>query len=101
MKDVLTFDGLAPLTDIIVIHHTDCGSTHYKNAEIEKLLKSRGPAHQVDAMGDFGQIDDLEQSVKDDVAFLENSPFLRSELKGKVHGFLYDIKTGELKDVVT
>ena len=101
MKDVLTFDTIAPLADIVVVHHTDCAATHYKNVDIERLLKSRGPAHEVDAMGDFGQIDDLEQSLKDDVAFLKNSPFLRSELKGKIHGFLYDIKTGELKKVAT
>jgi carbonic anhydrase len=37
----------------------------------------------------------LEQAVKDDVKFLAESPYLASKkTPAKLHGFLYDIKTG-------
>lgn len=44
----------------------------------------------------FGAIEDLPQSVRDDIAKLRSSPLVREELKGEVYGFVYDIKTGAL-----
>ena len=41
----------------------------------------------------------IEQSIKDDLAILKASPLIREELAAKSYGFLYDIKTGELKTV--
>ena len=42
----------------------------------------------------------VETSVRDDVAFLKSTPFLREELADQVRGFFYDIKTGLLSPVV-
>lgn len=41
----------------------------------------------------------IEQSIKDDLAVLKASPYIRKELAEHSFGFLYDIKTGELKRV--
>ena len=41
----------------------------------------------------------VEQSVKDDVEFFRSSPLVRRELAERTHGFVFDIKTGELKSV--
>ena len=41
----------------------------------------------------------LRQSLKDDVAFLKSTPYIRDELKPRVRGFLYDIKTGSLEEI--
>ena len=41
-----------------------------------------------------------EQAVKDDMKFLAESPYLASkDTPIKLHGFIYDIKTGELEKV--
>jgi len=40
----------------------------------------------------------LEETVKTDVKFLKSSPYFREELK--VHGYIFDIKTGLLQTVV-
>lgn len=42
----------------------------------------------------------LEQSVSDDIAFLKTSAYIRPELHTNVRGFLYDIKTGHLKEIM-
>ena len=39
---------------------------------------------------------DLEKSVRDDLATLKASPFL---LKVPTRGFIYDVKTGRLREV--
>lgn len=41
----------------------------------------------------------LEESVRESMKFLQESPFLRPELKEGVAGFVYDIKTGKLSRI--
>lgn len=41
----------------------------------------------------------LEQSVRDDLAILRASPFIRKELAQESIGFVYNLKTGELSKV--
>lgn len=42
----------------------------------------------------------LEQAVKDDMKYLAESPYLASkETPVKLHGFLYDIKTGACQKI--
>ncbi len=43
----------------------------------------------------------LVQSVKDDVAIIKSSKYMRTELAEQVSGFIYDIKTGKLNPVQT
>lgn len=100
INDIVALDGFLELTDILVVHHTDCGTTHFKDADIKEGLKARLPEKkdEIDGMV-FGGIDDLEQSVKDDLAILKASPLIRKELADHCVGFLYDLTTGELSSV--
>lgn len=45
-------------------------------------------------------LNSVEHSVKDDVEFLKGSPLLREELKQNIQGFVFDIKTGKLKEII-
>ena len=40
----------------------------------------------------------LEEAVQTDVKFLKSSPYFKESLK--VHGYIFDIKTGSLQTVV-
>lgn len=42
----------------------------------------------------------VKQSVLDDIATLKASPLVRQGLKDAARGFVYDIKTGLLEEVV-
>jgi carbonic anhydrase len=42
----------------------------------------------------------LEESVREDVRLLKEQNFVRQELRDNVKGYVYDIKTGKLKEVV-
>ncbi|MDI1489139.1 MAG: hypothetical protein OHK93_008417 [Ramalina farinacea] len=90
---------LGGFTEVMVVHHTDCGTLHFKNEQIKDVLVARGAVQtEVEGMY-FGGIDDLEQSVKDDVAILKNSHLMRPELKEQIRGFVFDIQTGKLSEV--
>jgi carbonic anhydrase len=39
----------------------------------------------------------LEQSVRDDIAFLRSSQLIPQNIE--IHGFIYDVKTGKLQAV--
>jgi len=43
MNDILALDAFLKLSDIIVVHHTDCGSTHFTEDSIRTEIKSRCP----------------------------------------------------------
>ncbi|KAH8658336.1 carbonic anhydrase [Xylariales sp. PMI_506] len=99
LNDILALDHLIKLSNVIIIHHTDCGASHFKTVNIRKELKERLPNNtDIDSMT-FGDFEDLEQSVLEDVKFLKNSPLVRKELTENVHGFTWDLKTGLLKSL--
>ncbi|KAE8442446.1 hypothetical protein EG329_003347 [Mollisiaceae sp. DMI_Dod_QoI] len=99
IDDILALDSFIGITDIMVVHHTDCGATHFTDDMIRTSLKNRLPNHEeIDKMA-FGAVSDLEQSIRDDLAILKASPLMRKELLDRSVGFIYDIKTGKLNPV--
>jgi len=99
MNDILALDIFLGLKEILIVHHTDCGATHFKTSQIQEALKARVPGDDSIDGRDFGSIDDLPQSVKDDIAVLNASQLMRKELLDNVHGYVLDIKTGKLNPV--
>jgi carbonic anhydrase len=85
--------------EIVVIHHTECGSVRITNESIrQRLAGSLGDAAGRAAAGiDFLPFTDLEQSVRDDIATLRSSPLLRPETA--ISGFIFDVKTGRIHPV--
>ncbi len=81
--------------EVVVIHHTDCGMLTFSNEDLRKKLKQdlNADAENVD----FLPFKNLEQSVRDDVATIKNSPLLLKNIA--VTGFIYDVKSGKLLPV--
>ncbi|NYJ75728.1 beta-class carbonic anhydrase [Allobranchiibius huperziae] len=81
-------------TEIILIHHTDCGMLTFTDddfkASIEKDTGVR-PAWAAEAFGD------LEGDVRQSVARIKASPFIPH--KDQIRGFVFDVATGKLKEV--
>ena len=78
--------------EVVVIHHTDCGMLTFGNEDLRKKLKQQlnADAEHID----FLPFKDLEQSVRDDVATIQNSPLILKNIE--VSGFIYDVKSGKL-----
>ncbi|KAM3078612.1 hypothetical protein ACMFMG_006482 [Clarireedia jacksonii] len=101
LTDIVALDAFIRIDEIMIVHHTDCGTIHFKDNTIRDVLKARlsEDHHQgLDKMT-FGAINDLKESVVDDINILRSSPFIRPELAEKTYGFVYDIKNGKLEAV--
>ncbi len=75
----------------VVIHHSDCGLFGRTDEELRQRV-----AEVAGTRATFGFLpfEDLEQSVRDDVAALRASPYFPAEYE--VIGFTYDVRTGTL-----
>ena len=81
--------------EIIVIHHTDCGMLTFTNEVLRDQLRANLDA---DASGvDFLPFNDLDESVREDVATIKTSPLLIPNLP--VSGYVYDVRSGQLREV--
>ncbi|KAF2466482.1 carbonic anhydrase [Lindgomyces ingoldianus] len=77
---------------IVVMHHTDCGMTHYHDPAIKKALIEIAPEeHESIEASQFGEI---ITSVRADVAILKASPLIKKDTQ--IVGLKYEINTGVL-----
>jgi len=82
--------------EIVLIHHTDCGMLTFTDDEFKaQIERDTGikPAWAAEAFGD------LDADVRQSIARIKASPFIPS--KSAVRGFVYDVKTGRLREVST
>lgn len=80
--------------EVMVIHHTDCGSLKLDEGEF-----CDGLAHQTGVRPRWpsGSFPTLEQSVTSCVATVLKSPFIPHK---NVRGFIYEVETGRLREVI-
>ena len=95
LRSLVISEQLLGTTNIVVIHHTDCGMLTFSNADLYSKLAQ--DMHTDASHIDFLPFSDLEQSVRDDVAFLRNSPLIPKSID--ISGFIYDVKSGKLLPV--
>lgn len=101
---VVTEDEIRSLTisqrllgtkEIILIHHTDCGMVTFTDdafkADIEKDTGIK-PAWESEAFPD------AEADVRQSINRIKASPFI--PLKDSIRGFVFDVATGRLNEVV-
>jgi carbonic anhydrase len=82
-------------TEIILIHHTDCGMLTFTDdgfkASIEQDTGIR-PSWAAEAFPD------IEDDVRQSIARIKASPFIPH--RDSVRGFVFDVATGKLDEVV-
>jgi carbonic anhydrase len=81
---------------IAVVHHTDCGMLTFRNEDAYAKVQEDLDADASEI--DFMPFRDLDQSVRDDVDFLQGSPLIAPE--AEIRGFVYDVETRRLREVV-
>src|SRR5438552_11070669 len=95
LRSLIISEQLLGTTHIVVIHHTDCGMLTFRNEDLRKKVKQE--LHADADHIDFLPFSNLEQSVRDDVALLRNSPLIPKSID--ISGFIYDVKSGKLLPV--
>jgi len=81
--------------EVVVIHHTDCGMLTFTDEGIRKKLRTERGAN-ADHVA-FLPFPELDASVRDDLAAYRASPLVRHDVP--VRGFVYDVRTGKLREV--
>lgn len=82
-------------SEIILIHHTDCGMLTFTDDGFKASIQEETglkPAWSAEAFGD------LDTDVRQSIARIKASPFIPK--KDSVRGFVFDVATGKLNEVV-
>jgi carbonic anhydrase len=81
-------------TEVILIHHTDCGMLTFSDDDFRSQLQKDTGIEPEWAAEAF---DDLETDVRQSIGRIKASPFIPH--KESVRGFVYDVHTGRLDEV--
>ncbi|MGH9004295.1 MAG: beta-class carbonic anhydrase [Acidimicrobiia bacterium] len=81
-------------TEIILIHHTDCGMLTFTDDQVkDQILADTGirPAFALEAFPD------LDEDVRQSIRRIQASPFIPH--KDSIRGFVYEVEKGTLREV--
>jgi carbonic anhydrase len=93
IRSLIVSQQLLGTDEIFVIGHTGCGLLGADDDALrDRLIGATGEALEIG----FGSFDDLEASVRASVDRLRTHPWLK---RGPVHGLVFDVATGRLRDV--
>jgi carbonic anhydrase len=81
-------------TEIILIHHTDCGMLTFTDDEFKRSIQDETGIKPEWAAEAFT---DLDEDVRQSVARIKASPFVPH--KDAIRGFVFDVATGKLNEV--
>jgi carbonic anhydrase len=97
LRSLIISQQLLGTREVAVIHHTDCGMLTFRNEDLRARLRDAQGVAADDV--DFLPFTDVEQSVRDDVAFLRGSSLILHGIP--IRGFVYDVRTGRLSEVAS
>ncbi|MBN0971953.1 MULTISPECIES: carbonic anhydrase [unclassified Gordonia (in: high G+C Gram-positive bacteria)] len=81
-------------TEIILIHHTDCGMLTFTDDDFKRQIQDeigQKPAWSAEAFAD------LDEDVRQSITRIQNSPFVTKTTS--LRGFVFDVATGLLREV--
>jgi len=81
--------------EIMLIHHTECGMLTFSDDEFRRSIELETGIRPAWAAETFP---DLDADVRQSIARIKGSPFIPHT--DKVRGFVYDVHTGRLREVV-
>ena len=81
-------------TEIILIHHTDCGMLTFTDDPFRRSIQDETGIKPPWSAESFT---DLEEDVRQSIARIKASPFIPH--KDAIRGFVFDVATGKLNEV--
>ncbi len=95
LRSLILSQRLLGTTDVLLMHHTDCGVHGLDQSEFAAdLERETGQRPNLD----FGAFDDIDADVRTSIRRVVDSPFVAS--KHAVRGFVYDVETGLAREVL-
>jgi carbonic anhydrase len=97
IRSLIISHHLLGTQEFIIINHTDCGMLTFKDDELAAKLEAGTNAAAVTPQR-FYAFPDLEKNVRQQIQRVKSHPWIPANIS--VRGFIYDVKTGKLKEVV-
>jgi len=88
LRSLIISHHLLGTQEAVVIAHTDCGMLTFKDEELQDRL---------DTDVEFHAFPDVEENVRSGVRKIRESSLLPDSFAAR--GFVYDVRTGELREV--
>ncbi|MEM1045961.1 MAG: carbonic anhydrase [Pseudomonadota bacterium] len=100
LRSITVGQHLLGVQNIVVVHHTHCGATSYTaDGIIDAFRKEHGADISDLYPRESVCISDFQKSLDHDVRLIRRSP--GTPPHADVYGYLYDIETGDLTEVVS
>ncbi|HLV80631.1 MAG TPA: carbonic anhydrase [Chthonomonadaceae bacterium] len=97
LRSLILSHRLLGTQEIMILHHTDCGMLRFTDADLRAQLEAEtGVAAAIPAR--FHAFEDLEADLREQIARVRQHPWISASVP--VRGFLYDVHTGRLKEVL-
>jgi carbonic anhydrase len=97
IRSLIISHHLLATQEFIIINHTDCGMLTFKDEELAAKLEAGTNAAAVSPQR-FYAFPDLEKNLRQQIQRVKSHPWIPANIS--VRGFIYDVKTGKLKEVV-
>ena len=94
IRSVPISQRLLGTTEIILIHHTDCGMLTFTDDAFRRSIQDETGIKPPWSAESFT---DLEEDVRQSIARIKASPFIPH--KDAIRGFVFDVATGKLNEV--
>ena len=94
LRSLAISQRLLATTEIILIHHTDCGMLAFSDADFKSAIEQETGVRPSWAAESFS---DLDGDVRQSIARIKASPFVPH--KQLIRGFVYEVETGRLREV--
>lgn len=99
LRSILISQQLLGTKEVLLVKHTGCGMLTFSNEDAHALVAQRlGPTAAAEiATLDFLPFGDLEQAVREDVAFLRKQSAVPEDIA--ISGWVYEVETGRVRQV--
>ena len=94
IRSIVVSQRLLGTTEIMLIHHTDCGMLRFRDEDLEAQVEAECGQRPHFA---FEAFTDLDDNLRESIARINASPFISD--KHSVRGFVYEVETGKLREV--
>ncbi len=95
IRSLVISQRLLGTREVMLIHHSECGLLTVTDAELKDAIEAETGVRPPFAFDTFA---DLERNVRQSIARIRSSPFVPH--RDAVRGFVYDVQTGRLREVV-
>jgi carbonic anhydrase len=96
LRSLLISHYLLGTQEFLIINHTDCGMLTFKDEDLRAKLQAQTGTATV-APVHFHAFSNVEENVRQQIQKVKSHPWIPKHIP--VRGFVYDVKTGRLKEV--